>query len=118
MMKPSILLIHPLYGDETLRRAFQPGVELPISLAYLAAFLESRGFSCDILDLRLEASPDQAVADRLETMRPLAVGITASTAAIALAARVASLVKSLHPRTAIIVGGWHASALPEDTLRR
>ena len=117
-MKPSVLLIHPLYGDETIRRVFQPGVELPISLAYLAAYLESQGFGCEVLDLRLEANPIQALTDRLAAARWVAVGITASTAGLEMAAQSARQVKALAPGVATVIGGWHASALPEATLRR
>jgi len=116
-MRPSVLLIHPLYGDETIRRVFQPGVELPISLAYLASYLETQGCLCDFLDLRLESKPEQALSERLASNRYLVVGITASTAGLDMAARAAKQVKALAPNSKTVIGGWHASALPEDTLR-
>lgn len=117
-MKPSVLLIHPLYGDETVRRVFQPGVELPISLAYLAAYLESQGCGCEVLDLRLECDSRASLSHRLESNRFLAAGITASTAGLQMAAAVARQIKSFSPSCRTIIGGWHASALPEQTLQK
>jgi radical SAM superfamily enzyme YgiQ (UPF0313 family) len=96
---------------------FQPGVELPISLGYLAAYLEANACACDILDLRLQAAPETALKEQLESTRYLAIGITASTAGLEMAARTANQVKALAPATKTVIGGWHASALPEATLR-
>ena len=117
-MKSDILLIHPLYGEETEQRIFQPGIELPISLAYLSAYLEQKGISNDILDLRIEHSPEASLREWLNAKRFKAVGITASTAGLENAVRLASQVKAIDPKITTIIGGWHASALPEETLKR
>jgi anaerobic magnesium-protoporphyrin IX monomethyl ester cyclase len=114
---PYILLVHPLYGNATNRRIFQPGVELPISLAYLSSYLEQQRVANDILDLRIEKNAKEAVRRHIEARRPLAVGLTASTANIQNAAETASQIKSMDPSITTIVGGWHASALPEETLQ-
>jgi lipopolysaccharide/colanic/teichoic acid biosynthesis glycosyltransferase/radical SAM superfamily enzyme YgiQ (UPF0313 family) len=110
------LLIHPLYGEETEKRIFQPGIEFPISLAYLSAYLDKKGIANDILDLRIEHHPIRALYERIDRRRPLAVGITASTAGIENASRVAGQVKAIDSKIVTIIGGWHASALPEETL--
>jgi anaerobic magnesium-protoporphyrin IX monomethyl ester cyclase len=117
-MDPYVLLIHPLYGEETEKRIFHPGFEFPISLAYLSAYLEKRGIANDILDLRIEHYPIRALHERIDRKRPLAVGITASTAGIEQAALVAWQVKAIDPKIVTILGGWHASALPEGTLNK
>lgn len=114
---PYVLLIHPLYGDATNQRIFQPGVEFPISLAYLSSYLEQQGIANDILDLRIEQSPEKALRQRIEARKPLAVGLTASTANIRNAAETAGHAKKICPDIPAIIGGWHASALPEETLR-
>jgi radical SAM superfamily enzyme YgiQ (UPF0313 family) len=117
-MKPYVLLIHPLHGEETEQRIFQPGIEFPISLVYLAAALEQSGFDCDILDLRVEENATGSLHEMVSSRNPLAVGITASTAGIEKATSVASQVKAIDHRIATVIGGWHASALPEQTLRK
>ncbi len=117
-MNAHILLIHPLYGEETEQRIFQPGVEFPISLVCLSAVLEQNGIDNDVLDLRLESDPTSALHEMIDSKKPLAVGITASTAGIENAARLASQVKAMDSNIVTIIGGWHASALPEETLRK
>jgi anaerobic magnesium-protoporphyrin IX monomethyl ester cyclase len=116
-MKPYVLLIHPLYGQETQQRIFQPGVEAPISLAYLSAYMERTGIENDILDLRIAKRPIPVLRNKIDAKQPLAVGITASTAAIENAASIARSVKAMNPEIFTIIGGWHASALPEETLK-
>ena len=113
-----VLLVHPLYGAETEQRIFQPGVEAPISLAYLSAYLEQEGIENDILDLRIEKHPIPILRDWVDAKHPLAVGITASTAAIENAAGIAKAVKAINPEIFTIIGGWHASALPVETLKK
>lgn len=117
-MNTNILLVHPLYGEATEARIFQPGVEFPISLTYLAAYLDHRGIENDILDLRLRPEPLQALREHIGRRKPFAVGITASTAAIENAAWVARRVKAIDKKIVTVIGGWHASALPEETLQR
>ena len=102
-MKSLVLLVHPLYGAETEQRIFQPGVEAPISLAYLSAYLDQEGIENDILDLRIEKHPIPILRDWIHAKYPLAVGITASTAAIENAASIARAVcqpsrRSFSPR--------------------
>jgi len=117
-MKLYVLLIHPLYGNETEQRIFHPGEELPVSLTYLSSYLELKGIANDILDLRVEHSPDLALRERIAEKKPLAVGITTSTAGIEKAAKLANQVKAINSQIVTIIGGWHASALPEETLRK
>jgi radical SAM superfamily enzyme YgiQ (UPF0313 family) len=117
-VRPYILLIHPLYGEETRRRIFQPGIEFPISLAYLSAYLDQKGIDNKILDLRLESDPMTALREHIAVKPPSVVGITASTAGMQDAGRVAAVVKSMGKHIPTVLGGWHASALPEETLGR
>lgn len=116
MMKQHVLLVHPLYGEETKHRIFQPGIELPISLAYLSAYLEMRGLSNDILDTRLEKCPETSLCERINETKPRIVAFTSSTAGIKNAAKMAAQVKAINPQITTLIGGWHASALPEETL--
>ncbi|KPJ68681.1 hypothetical protein AMJ44_05710 [candidate division WOR-1 bacterium DG_54_3] len=117
-MKTDVLLIHPLYGEETEQRIFQPGIEFPISLLYLSAYLEKEGITNDVLDLRMEHDPERALHDQIQTEKPPVVAITASTAAIENAAKVAAQIKAIDQEIVIAIGGWHASALPEETLKK
>jgi anaerobic magnesium-protoporphyrin IX monomethyl ester cyclase len=95
-----------------------PGKEVPLALCYLAASLREAGFpDVRILDLDFlgGVAPhlERAVAD----FAPDLVGITSYTHNVGLAAAVAADVKRLRPESVTVLGGFHASALPERTLR-
>ena len=114
---PFVLLIHPPYGKATKYRIFQPGIEFPISLAYLSAYLKKNDIQSNVVDMRIDNGAENIIENRLKTMKPLAVGITASTANIGMADTIAARVKSFNSEVPIIIGGWHASALPRETLQ-
>ncbi|WP_281408166.1 radical SAM protein [Rhizobium sp. FY34] len=83
----------------------------PLALEYLAAALGEDGHVCRILDLRLH--PD-ALEATLETFRPDLVGITAFSMHVRRAKAIASVAKSCLPHIRTIVGGHHATFLPDD----
>jgi len=113
-----ILLVQPCHGEETADRIFQPGLEMPISLTCLAAYLEREGLSCSILDLRLGEDGLRGLRDAMEQQQPGVIGLTAPTAAFENACRVACFLKSGWPEASVLLGGCHASALPEEILRQ
>ncbi len=117
-MAAKVLLVHPTYGEETENRIFRPGIEFPLSLACLSSFIEQSGISCDLLDMRLKGHNGSVLARYLHEHRPVAVGLTASTANITNADRLARAIKAISPETTTVIGGWHASALPEQTLKQ
>jgi anaerobic magnesium-protoporphyrin IX monomethyl ester cyclase len=118
MPDPSrILLIQPMQGEYTRKAIFQPGVELPLNLTSLAAYLERAGIPCTLLDLRTVASPEQALQEALERERPAWAGISAFSSEIVPAARIAGEIKKVRPGIPVVIGGYHATAEPEETLR-
>ena len=93
-----------------------PGKEIPLSLCSLAAYLELEGYQCGILDLDFSPRPSFALKRALFDTRPKAVGISAYTPNIALASEIAGIVKDIDQAVPVVLGGFHASALPERTL--
>ena len=88
-----------------------------VALAYLAACLrQNPGYEIQIIDAKLERLDFQQVLERIREFSPNVVGFTAFTNEIKPAAYQAALVKEALPDVATIVGGVHASALPEETL--
>ena len=112
----AVLLIQPPQGEFVRQRIFQPGVEVPLNLLCLAGFLERAGIPCSLLDLRVEADPDQALREAASGIRPILAGISSLTSELDNAQRAATLVKEISPGTATIVGGHHFSSLPEAAL--
>lgn len=88
-----------------------------LGLACLAAQLRADGLAeVAIVDAKFERLSHQAVRDRVRAYGPDVVGLTAFTNEIKPAALVAAAVKALSPRIVTVIGGVHASALPERTL--
>ena len=86
----------------------------PVGLALIAALLEREGHKVKIIDANaLKLSP-KAVA--LLGCRADAVGITAMTPTLNAAVSIANSLRHANPHLTIILGGAHATLLPERTL--
>ncbi len=96
----------------------------PLSLAHLAAFLEKDGHEVEIVDRNVllnrhkgAMSPtDAGTRGALENFAPQIVGITATTPLVPDAYKCAGFAKEVVPDATVIMGGAHASLLPERTL--
>ena len=88
-----------------------------LSLACLAAMLRQKGFSVSILDLGIESEPFQVLGRVLDESKPRIVGVTATTPLFFEAAQISTIVRErLGKEATIVLGGPHASALPEECL--
>ncbi|MBM3476956.1 MAG: B12-binding domain-containing radical SAM protein, partial [Armatimonadetes bacterium] len=108
-----VLLVSPS-SDATL------GTWQPLGLGYLAASLASGGHEVRVLDRaggRNDADPDQALLGTCREFAPDLIGLTATTPLIPDALHVMERVRSALPETLTVLGGPHATALPERTLR-
>lgn len=112
-----VLLVQPEQGEFVKKRIFQPGVEIPLNLACLAAFLEREGIPNRILDLRLCTHAGAALEKVVRETKPFVVGISAFTSEIGNAIEVARRVKALDQNIFTVLGGHHASAQPVQTLQ-
>ena len=91
---------------------------LPLGLAMVAGAARAAGHTVKVHD-------GAAISDRklkklrilLEEFAPDVVGLTAGTFRIGDAANTAAMVKAWRPSTPIIIGGWHATAVPVETLQ-
>lgn len=109
-----VLLVSPRSSTAT-EKFFIPCNEIPLSLCYLAAYLESRGIGCDLLDL--DAAPaDFSFEAYLAERRPDVVGFTSFSPYIENAHRLALATKAALPDAVTVIGGYHASAFPVETL--
>jgi radical SAM superfamily enzyme YgiQ (UPF0313 family) len=111
-----VLLTQPDYGEETKKRAFQPGLEFPYNLTCLSSYLEREGVSNELFDWRVYDEPDKLLHELLGKLKPRVVGLTSWTCAIGNTAHVARVVKEFDSNILTVVGGPHASALPQQTL--
>lgn len=95
----------------------------PLGLAYVAAVARAKGTKIVIhdRDLLFSERPDLVQIDKetrnvILNEKPDLLGLSATTATITDAFRVAKLAKSIRPSVRTIVGGVHGTALPRTTL--
>lgn len=88
----------------------------PLSLAYLAAALESNGFEVQILDFLVTRYRPEKVRQKLEEYRPQLVGVTCVTLNYHLAAEMLEVCKTFDPGIVTVIGGPHVSFTPRETL--
>lgn len=81
----------------------------PLALEYVAAGVSS-DHEVRILDLRLE----RRLPDTLAEFRPDVVGLTSYTVHVNTVRRLLDVVKSWNPQVLTVVGGHHATMLPQD----
>lgn len=105
-----ILLIQPPKAPATIGGE-DVFIYEPLALEYLAA-----GVAADhdvrILDLRFADS----LRDVLERYRPDLVGITAYTVHVNVVRRLFEEIKTWNPRVLTVVGGHHATVMPQDFI--
>ncbi|MFC1888875.1 B12-binding domain-containing radical SAM protein [Thermodesulfobacteriota bacterium] len=94
-----------------------PGKEIPLSLCSLGAYLKSRGYRCGIVDLDFAGRVSPVLEEAVREARPKVVGISAYTPNVGIAGEIATRVKEMDRKLQVVLGGFHASALPERTLR-
>jgi len=116
-----IILINPNYYEDIFKRskvrsAISRGI-IPLGLACVAASLIKSGNKVRVLDLNLADDPDDVLVAAVKNDRPDFVGITATTPVIKKAYHLSSVIKKINKDIPVIVGGPHASALPEDVLK-
>ena len=101
-----IFLVNP----PQLTRYPQP----PMGLAMMGAVLEREGYQVAILDANALGLQPEEVAPRVADAD--VVGLTAITPTINTAISIARHLKQANPHLTIILGGPHATLLPEETL--
>lgn len=109
-----ILLVQTPNVEGTLLNL--PGKELPLSLLYLAAAARRQGHEVRVLDLDFLGRPAANLEKALAEFTPEWVGFSAYTTNVARAGALAEQTKRQRPAARTVLGGFHASALPERTL--
>ena len=88
----------------------------PIGLMYVAAALEKAGFEVQMLDNYLMKKPLAEVKQLVLSLNPQIVGITCGSATYSRCVETAKAIKEAVPNCKIVVGGWHASYVPDSLL--
>jgi len=88
----------------------------PLGLAYIASFLKSRGHEVELFDGAFSKDIFKDIAAHIRRFDPDFVCLTATTPQINNAFAIAKSIKASSPSRKILLGGPHASALPEDSI--
>lgn len=100
----------------TLINPTQTGVysQPPLGLALIAAVLEREGYQVTVVEANaFKLRPEDVVQQVNEAD---IVGLTAMTPTINSAIAIAKQLKKAHPNLSIVLGGAHATLLPEETM--
>lgn len=88
----------------------------PLGLAYVGGALEKAGFEVQILDnFQLRTTLD-FVKQEVQRLQPEIVGITCGSVTFRRSVEMAKIIKEVCPSCKVVVGGWHASYLPDTAL--
>lgn len=91
---------------------------IPQGICHLGSISRQAGYETSILDCQgLQLSMQEAVNEVLEK-RPDYLGLSTTTLSIDAASQLARAVKELLPDVTTIVGGYHVSALPVETMQQ
>ena len=92
------------------------GIMAPLGILYIAANLRQHGLEVTVVDGYGERLTPEAAAEAILAAKPDIIGLGASTANYLTTKE---MVARLRPKTKapIVLGGVHATALPEMSLR-
>jgi len=106
-----VLLIYPNARSELIGWGDLGAIAEPLALEYLAAGALKDGHEVRILDLRLHRDDLEST---IESFQPGIVGITGYSMHVLRVLAICARVKQLRPECRTVVGGHHATLLPED----
>ncbi len=107
-MRGKVVLFYPAYEG--------PPLSAPLCLLSLASTLRAADFEVVVIDAAVEPACKDRVL--IEAADALCLGISLLTGPMIKGAiEIATAVKELFPKLPIILGGWHPSLLPDETLK-
>ncbi len=94
-----------------------PNFEVPLGICYLASYLEREGIGVDLLDMNNLDQPGITIEEVVRRGHYEVVGFASFSAYIEEAARQAARVKAIAPDIHTVIGAYHVSSLPVETLQ-
>jgi len=116
--KKRLLLIHPYFAEQRHYGSMSkvaPSL-LPVSLVYLAGYMEKQGYPVRIFDGQVENMTEATINQTIIDFQPDVVGITCMTPMVTETHLVAKIVKTRSKAPMVVVGGIHPTILPNDII--
>lgn len=120
MTKHNVLLINPSMDNKTQKRFITSLIRasFPLSLGYLAAYLmRENSIDVQVIDDQIQRLDDCRLEESITSLdEPRIIGITCLTATCGRVYEIARKVKNIDSKAKVIIGGIHATVLPEEAL--
>ena len=87
-----------------------------LGLLYIAAYLESKGIECDVLDFQATLASQEEIEATIKIGNYDFYGITATTPLAHNAYRISKFIKREKTGAKVVLGGVHPTALPEESF--
>ncbi len=114
-----ILLINPEINPKTQKKFITDIIRasFPFSLGHLAGYLLSKGIEVEIVDDQLSFLEENTLEQLISVMdEPKILGLSTLTATSARVYELTDQIKKIAQDVTVILGGVHASVLPEEAL--
>ena len=112
LVRPPYSLVYKLFGELPKHRE----VRVPLGLLSLAGSLIRHGYEVHVVDGEPRLESTEALVKKILALDPDVVGVTSTTPEIHLARDLITSLKRCRPGIITVLGGAHASAVPESTL--
>lgn len=91
-----------------------------LGILYVASYLEKNRpeYELRVLDASSEGYSTEEQAERITEFNPDVVGLSAMTFNLLDALAAARRVKQIKPKARVVIGGWHATHYPLETLKQ
>ena len=112
------LIIQPPISDEVMWGRFKKGSGYvpPLGIMYIAAYMESKGLYCDVLDCLVQRYKLSDLRDFLLRNKYHVIGITCMTNSALDAYEAAKIAREVNKDALIVLGGVHPTSLPNETV--
>ena len=121
-MKPNILLINPSINPKTQNKILTNIIRIsfPMSLGHLAGYIETySSYSVKIIDEQILSLDDENVEKHLSLMpSKKIVGFSTLTVTSSRVYELTKKFKEIDPDVTTVIGGVHATVLPEEGLQQ
>jgi anaerobic magnesium-protoporphyrin IX monomethyl ester cyclase len=110
-VKVHVTLVNPPYPSRAPQSLF-----IPLGIGYLAAVLEEKGYTVNIIDCQVLKPTRKQLEAELVQSQPDMVGVTSATLTYKPALEIVKTAKEALPNCLTIMGGPHVTVLDEQTL--
>jgi anaerobic magnesium-protoporphyrin IX monomethyl ester cyclase len=110
-VKAHVVLANPPYPEDVPQAVF-----IPLGISYLTAVLKQNGYEVDVIDCQVSRPSQKEMEDKLKSLNPDIVGVTAATVTYFPALQILKAAKAAVPNCVTMIGGPHVTVLDKQTF--